>query len=154
MAVGAGHNPTGGQGRGSVNTVVAGAASGMLMASVFVGAGVIMLFVLVKDPPPGMGPLLESLSPSSLALAGSVLAYPTWGIIGVVMGLLYQISIEQAPGGGIGSPNLVFTIGVVVVSAIMAAPFVILLWRVVPGVLAITVSFMGLFGWFMPFFAK
>ena len=137
-----------------MNNVVAGAASGFLMASVFVFAGAIMLFVLVKDPPPGFAPLFERLSPSSLALSGVILAYPTWAIIGAVMGLLYQISTEQAPGGGIGSPNLVFTLGVVVVSVMMAAPFVILLWRVVAGVLAIAVSFIGIFGWFMPFFAK
>ena len=136
-----------------MNMVVAGAASGLLMASVFVGAGVIMLFVIVKDPPPGFGPLFERVPPGTLVLSGVVMAYPVWGIIGAVMGLLYKISTEQAPGSGIGSPNLVFTLGVVVVSVMMSAPFVVLLWRVVAGVLAIAVSFTAIFGWFLPFFA-
>ena len=133
--------------------IIAGTASGLLMASIFICAGVMMLFVIVKDPPPGFRPILERFPPGALVLSVTVMAYPVWGIIGAVMGLLYKISIEQAPGSGIGSPNMVFTLGVVVVSVMMSAPFVILLWRVVAGVLAIAVSFIVLFGWFLPFFA-
>ena len=144
----------GGPGGQTVNMVIAGAASGLLMATVFVGAGVIMLFVIAKDPPPGFGPLFERIPPGTLVLSVTVMAYPVWGIIGAVMGLLYKISIEQAPGSGIGSPNMVFTLGVVVVSVMMSAPFVILLWRVVAGVLVIAVGFIALFGWFLPYFAR
>ena len=133
--------------------VIAGTASGLLMASIFICAGAMMLFVIVKDPPPGFAPILERFPPGAIVLSVTVMAYPVWGIIGAVMGLLYKISIEQAPGSGIGSPNMVFTLGVVVVSVMMAAPFVILLWRVVAGVLAIAISFIALFGWFLPFFA-
>ena len=136
-----------------MSMVIAGTASGLLMGSIFICAGVIMLFVIVKDPPPGFAPILERFPPGAIVLSVTVMAYPVWGIIGAVMGLLYKISIEQAPGSGIGSPNMVFTLGVVVVSVMMAAPFVILLWRVVAGVLAIAISFIALFGWFLPFFA-
>ena len=136
-----------------MSTIIAGAASGFVMASVFVGAGVLMLFAIVRDPPPGLQPLLRKFPPGGLAMSGVILAYLAWGAIGVVMGLLYRISTEQAPGGGLGSPNLVFTASVVLLTVAMAAPFAILLWRVVPGVLAIAVGFIVLFGWFMPYFA-
>ena len=124
------------------------------MASIFVCAGVLMLFSIVKDPPPGFQPLLDKFPPGGLVMSAVVLAYPVWGVIGVVMGVLYTISAEQAPGSGLGSPNLVFTVAVLVVAAMMAVPFVVLLRRVVVGVVAITAAFMGVFGWFLPYFAS
>ena len=68
-------------------------------------------------------------------------------------GVLYQISVNEAPGGGIGSPNMVFTLAIVIVSVLMAAPFFILLRSVLPWVIALTLVFVGLFGWFLPYFA-
>ena len=136
-----------------MTSVVAGAASGLLMASVFVGAGVLMLFAAVKDPSPASRAILERLRPGRLVMSGVLLAYPVWGIVGVVMGLLYRISSEQAPGGGLGSPNQVFTLAVIAVAVALAGPFAVVLRRVLAGVLAIGVAFIGLFGWFLPYFA-
>ena len=137
-----------------MSMVIAGTASGLLMASIFICAGSLMLFVIVKEPSPGFALLFERLPPGTIVLSVVAMAYPVWGIIGAAMGLLYKISTEQAPGSGIGSPNLVFTLGVVIVSVMMSAPFVVLLWRVVAGVLTIAVSFIALFGWFLPYFAR
>ncbi|MCH8109678.1 MAG: hypothetical protein IIB15_06070 [Chloroflexi bacterium] len=137
-----------------MNELIAGAASGFLMASVFVGAGMIMLFIIVRNPPPGLQPIFEKIPPATIAMSVVVLAYPTWGAIGAVTGLLYKVSVEQIPGGGIGSPNMVFTLGIVVVAVMMAAPFVILLRQVLSGVLTITIAFIVIFGWFLPYFAR
>ena len=136
-----------------MNEVIAGAASGLLMASVFVCAGVLMLFPIVKDPSPEFQAVFKKFPPGSLVLSVVILAYPTWGIVGAVSGLLYRISAEEASGSGLGSPNLVFTLGVVIVAVMMSAPFAVLLKRVVAGVLAIAVAFIGIFGWFLPYFA-
>lgn len=133
--------------------VIAGAAIGFLMASVFTCALVLMLFALVKDPTPGFQAFTKKVSPARLTLSAVFFAYPVWGIIGAVLGLLYKISTEQAPGGGMGSPNLVFTAAVLIVTLMMAAPTLLLLRRVLPGVLVIALAFVGLFGWFLPFFA-
>ena len=136
-----------------MTALIAGAASGLLMASVFVSAGVIMLFIMVKDPPPGLRPMLQKFRPSSLAMSVVVFGYPVWAVIGVVLGVMYHVSSQEAPGAGLGSRNVVYTTAVLVVAVMMAAPFAYLLRRVVVGVVAITLAFVGIFGWFLPFFA-
>jgi len=137
-----------------LSELIAGAASGFLMASMFIGAGMMMLFSIVKNPSPAFKSIFQKFPPAGIAMFVVVLAYPTWGIIGAVMGLLYKVSVEQTPGGGIGSPNMVFTLGIMVAALLMAAPFMILLRQVLSGVLAITAMFIGIFGWFLPYFAR
>ena len=134
--------------------LVAGTASGLLMASIFVCGGVLTLFPLVKDPSPQFQALMDRTPPGTLVIGMTVLAYPVWGIIGAIGGILYGISVEQVPGRGLGSPNLAFTVAVVVVGVMMAAPFAVLLRRVIAGVLTITLAFIGVFGWFLPYFAE
>ena len=136
-----------------MSSLIAGAASGMLMACLFIGAGVLMLLPLVKDPPPGLRLVIERHPPSSFVMPVVIAAYPIWAIIGVVMGLLYEISLEQAPGSGLGSPNLVFTAAVLVTTAMLTAPFLVLLRRVAIGVMSMGLASMGVFGWFLPYFA-
>ena len=133
--------------------MVAGAASGILVASVFVSAGVLMVFSIVKDPSRSILPIMGKLPSGRQVKSGVFLAYLTWAVIGAVMGLLYRISDEQVPGSGLGSPNLVFTLAVVVAALMLAAPVAILLRRVVVGVAAITLAVVGVFGWFLPYFA-
>ena len=125
---------------------------GLLMASVFITVGEIMLFLLYKNRTPEMEPFFERMSPSSLALGIVAVAYPAWGGIGAMLALLYLISVREAPGGGLGSPNLVFTLAVLVVTLLMVAPIAILLRRAILGVLALTLTFVGLFGWLLPYF--
>lgn len=136
-----------------MDVMFAGATIGLLMGSVFITVGELMLFFVFKNRPPELQPILESIRPATLAMGVVAISYPTWAVIGAITGILYQISVEQAPGGGIGSPNFVFTLAVVVVAVMMAAPFAILLRSVLPGVLALTLTFAGLFGWFLPYFA-
>ncbi len=132
--------------------VLAGMSSGVIMALVFVSVGAITLFSIAKDPPPGFRPVLERIPSGTIMIAGAIAAYPMGGFVGVIMGLLYYISTEAAPGGGLGSPNMVFTIAVIAVSAMMVAPLLILLRRAFVGLLVLTFAFIGIFGWFMPYF--
>ena len=136
-----------------VTAVIAGAASGLLMASVFACSSVLMLFPIVKDPTPGFQAIMHKFPPGGLAMSLVFVAYPVWGIVGAVMGLLYEISTEQAPGPGLGSPNLVFTTAILAVAVMMTAPFLVLLRRVLAGVLAIAAAFIAIFGWLLPYFA-
>ena len=124
------------------------------MASVFITVGELMLFFLYKNRTPAMEDFFERVPPARLAMGIVAVAYPTWAGIGALFALLYLISTREAPGGGLGSPNLVFTLAVVVVSLLMAAPVMYLLRRVIMGVLALTVLFIGLFGWFLPYFVR
>jgi hypothetical protein len=136
-----------------VNALIAGAATGFLMASVFACVGVVMLFSVVRDPPPALQTILEKLPPGGYILPVIVLSYPVWGAVGVVMAFLFTVSSEQAPGTGIGSPNLVFTAAVLIATAMLALPVAILLRRVLPGLLTMVFAFVGVFGWLLPYLA-
>ena len=81
-------------------------------------------------------------------------SYPFWAVVGGVLGLLYRISVNEAPGRGIGSPNFIFTLLVIVATAIFATPFVVIIrGRASLGILSIAITFMGIFGWLLPYFA-
>lgn len=133
---------------------MSGAMIGLLMASIFITLGELMLFFLYKNRTPAMEPFFERVPPSQLAMGIVAVAYPAWAGIGALFALLFLISVREAPGGGLGSPNLVFTVAVVVMSLMMAAPIMYLLRRVVMGVVALTITFIGLFGWFLPYFVR
>lgn len=126
---------------------------GMLMASVFICTVALMLFFMMKSGSPAAGRLVENRSPTIVGLGAVAVAYPTWAVIGGVCGVLYRISLEQVPGGGLGSPNLVYTLGVAVAVLLLAAPLAVLLRRAIAGVAIITLAAIGVFGWFLPYYA-
>jgi hypothetical protein len=134
--------------------VIAGMFSGLLMASVTATLGPIMLFSLAKDPTPFFKALLSKVPPIYMTLGLVVLTYPAWTLVGAVAGILYRVSLEQLPGGGLGSPNLVFTMAIVVVAIMLATPPALLLRRVIVGLAAMAVIFIGVFGWLLPFMAR
>lgn len=132
--------------------VLAGMSSGLIMALVFISVGAITLFSIAKDPPPRFKAFLERIPAGTIVIAGVAASYPVGGFVGTVMALLYFASTEAAPGGGLGSPNMVFTIAVIVITSMMVAPFMILVRRAFVGLLIVTLAFIGIFGWFMPYF--
>ncbi len=133
--------------------LIAGMTLGMLMASVFICTVALMLFFMMKSGSPAAGRLVENRSPTIVGLGAVAVAYPTWAVIGGVCGVLYRISLEQVPGGGLGSPNLVYTLGVAVAVLLLAAPLAVLLRRAIAGVAIITLAAIGVFGWFLPYYA-
>lgn len=133
--------------------LIAGMTLGMLMASVFICTVALMLFFMMKGGSPAAGRLIENRSPTIVGLGAVAVAYPTWAVVGGVCGVLYRISLEQAPGGGLGSPNLIYTLGVAVAVLLLAAPMAVLLRRAVAGVAIITLAAIGVFGWFLPYYA-
>ena len=137
-----------------MGALIAGVASGAFMASVFVTLGALMAFALVKDPSPAMAVMLARFPPGGAVMAVVVLAYPIWGAVGIVMGLLFLALQNGMPGGGLGSPNLVYSIGVTTGVALLAAPVMLLLRRVWKGVVGIAVSSVAIFGWLLPFLAS
>ena len=57
------------------------------------------------------------------------------------------------PGGGIGSPNVAYTLAILGIAVLLAAPLAIVLCRMLIGVLTLTLLFVAIFGWFLPYFA-
>ena len=138
----------------AVSPILAGAAAGMLTASVFVSAGVLMVFSLVREPPPHLAEAARRLSSGALVFRLVVLSYPTWAFIGVLLGLAY-IGVEAVnPGPGLGSPNLAFTLVVIVTAAAAGLPLFLILRRMAAGIAAICLAFAGSFGWLLPHFAS
>ncbi len=133
--------------------LIAGATLGMLMASVFICTVALMLFFMMKSGLPAAQRIIENRSPMVVGLGAVALAYPTWAVVGAVCGVLYRISLEQAPGGGLGSPNLAYTLGFVAAALMLAAPLAVLLRRALAGVVVITLTAIGVFGWFLPYYA-
>lgn len=130
-----------------------GAVLGMLMASVFITISMISLFLVLKNRREQMMPVMEKYPPMTLAMGIVALSYPTWAVIGGVLALLYRVSLEQAPGGGIGSPNITYTLAILGIAILLAAPLAILFRRMLVGVFTITLTFITIFGWFLPYFA-
>ncbi len=127
---------------------------GMLMASAFIVVSMVSLFLLLKGNAPQAQALFERRAPMTLAMAIVAIAYPTWAIVGGMLAALYRISLAQAPGGGIGSPNLTYTLAVTLAALALAAPIALLLRRQLAAVLALTLAFIALFGWFLPYFVS
>ncbi len=86
---------------------------------------------------------------TALALAGQAL----WGLIGLLFGGAYWALSDNA-SGGLGSPSLGFTVGVLALSAFAFAAA----WALRPaswrGATFAALLFAGLFGWFLPHLAE
>ena len=130
-----------------------GAVLGMLMASVFITVSMISLFLVLKNRREQMMPVMEKYPPMTLAMGTVAVSYPTWAVMGGVLALLYRVCLEQAPGGGLGSPNLAYTLAILGIALALAAPLAIVFRRMLIGVLTITLTFLVIFGWFLPHFA-
>ena len=137
-----------------VDSLIVGAATGFLVASVFVSAGLVVAFTLVRNARPGPDGFVRSTPAAKLVMPVVILAYPAWGAVGAVLGLVYEAAAESAPGGGLGSPNQTFTIAVLAATAMLAGPAALVFRRVLPGVLVIALAAAGIFGWLLPLLAE
>jgi hypothetical protein len=77
-----------------------------------------------------------------------------WTLIGLVFGLILSGFEERVPRGGLGSPNLAFTLVVVVWSVVAFAPIAVLLRPARRYVAASALAFVAVFGWLMPYLAE
>ena len=66
---------------------------------------------------------------------------------------LYWAGTEAVPGGGLGAANLLSTMAIVLVGAAMATPLFLMLRRVAVGTAILALTFVGIFGWLLPFLA-
>jgi hypothetical protein len=136
-----------------VSHIVAGVVSGLLMAAVFLVVVPLMLFFIFKSGPPWFLALTKRVSPMALMMGMLIFAYPTWAFVGVVLGLLLLGAEAVVPQDGLGSENLLFTLVVTVGAFVLVAPYVILTRRVTPGPAVLTLTFILVFGWVLPFLA-
>jgi hypothetical protein len=74
--------------------------------------------------------------------------------LGMVFGLILSGIEERVPEGGLGSPNGVFTLAVLLWTVVAFAPIIVLLRPVRRQAAAMAILFALLFGWLMPYLAQ
>ncbi|MCY4529480.1 MAG: hypothetical protein OXD46_10685 [Chloroflexi bacterium] len=133
---------------------IAGAAAGLIFMLAFVAVAPMMVFSLARDGEGRVGAYVRRVNPTTLMLGLVVSAYPIWTLLGGILGLFYRLGIQQVPGAGLGSGNLVYTVALTLATLVAAVPGMLLLRRVAWGVVVIAVAFMGIYGWLLPFLVQ
>ena len=133
-----------------MTTLLAGMASGVLMAKFFILIGSLTAFAALRNPTPGLTALMERFPPGGLVIALVIIAYPVWTIIGIILALVFVALQNGVPGGGLGSPNIAYTSGVSVAGVAIVLPLAIPFRRFWPALVAMCVTGVGTFGWLLP----
>ena len=89
----------------------------------------------------------------ALSVVLHLVAVLTLTAIGMILGMILLALEDRRPDGGLGSPNVIYTIIVVAFTAVAVIPLLILpaLRRYL---LACAAVFVALFGWTMPWLAE
>lgn len=133
-------------------SVIAGAMLGMMMASIFVALGAMAILPYLDPNSPRIQSMTAGGSTGRI-LAVVVALYLVWAAVGALTGLLNAALDRAVPGGGLGSPNLVFTSALLCLSVLLTVPAALVFRRSAPAIGAIGAAFAGLFGWALPYFA-
>jgi hypothetical protein len=88
-------------------------------------------------------------------LAWSLVLHTFWFLMltaaGMILGMLLYGIERRHPAGGLGSPNAIFTLVVIAISAIAVLPLAAVLPRWRAALLASALVFAVTFGWVMPY---
>ena len=134
--------------------VFAGFVAGYAFSLLFTGFASVMLVSARSRVPYLAKAIAPNINAVMLAVPVSIIAFLGWTLVGLVLGLLYRGAADNLAGGGLGSPNWPFTLGVMLAGLAFLA-VVVYVWRRLPWqVLVLTAAFVGLFGWAMPYLAK
>jgi hypothetical protein len=139
-----------------LNDILAGLVCGLFMGTVSLGA-VIFIFFSNRDIYDRLARRLPQGIPPTLIMLSLVVALPpAWGLWGIVAGVLYNVSLDHSPHAGLGSPNSIFTLAIICLTALlMLPPLFLLIRRKKLGWVFIIVNlvFVGVFGWILPLLA-
>jgi hypothetical protein len=134
--------------------VFAGFVTGYGMALIFTGLVALMLVEARSRIPFLAKAIAPNISAVALTVPISLIAFLLWTAIGMLLGLLYRYTLEEAPGGGLGSPNILYTVLIIsfggLTLTVLVAAFRRLPWQVA----AMGLSFIALFGWVLPRLAQ
>ena len=81
-------------------------------------------------------------------------AFLLWTALGMVFGLALAGFNDRLPDGGLGSPNLAFTLFTLFWAVVAFTPMALPLRAARRQVVALAVVFAGVFGWLMPYLAE
>jgi hypothetical protein len=134
--------------------VFAGFVSGYIMALIFSGLLALMVVEMHSRIPYLAKVIAPNLSAAALAVPISLIAFLLWTAVGMLFGLLYRYTLGEAPGGGLGSPNLLYTLLIISFAGLILTAIVGTFRRLPWQVAAIGLSFIVIFGWVLPFLAQ
>lgn len=134
--------------------VFAGFVTGYGMALIFTGLVALMLVEARSRIPFLAKAIAPNISAVALTVPISLIAFLLWTAIGMLLGLLYRYTLEEAPGGGLGSPNLLYTVLIISFAGLTLATIVAAFRRLPWQVAAMGLSFIALFGWVLPHLAQ
>jgi len=132
---------------------LAGFVAGLAMGGIFVGVEALLLPASQRE----LLGLVKSFPLMGRAFAWAVATMVSpflWGGLGALLGRAYGAIHQTFPGAGLGSPNLLFTLGV---SAFVAASLIASMakpGRALWGRLVLALAFGGIFGWLLPWLAS
>ena len=134
--------------------VFSGFVVGYAFSLLFTGVAAVMIIGAREDVPFLSRAIAPNIGAVQLAVPISILAFVWWTLIGLLLGLAYRGARLNLAGGGLGSPNWPFTLGIVIVSLVFLA-VVLYAWRRLPApALLTTLAFAGMFGWGLPHLAE
>jgi len=132
----------------------AGFVVGYAFSLLFTGVTAMMVIDARSQAPFLSRAIAPNISAVQLAVPISLMAFVAWTLVGLLLGLTYRAARLNLAGGGLGSPNLSFTLGVLAASAAFVA-VVYYGWRRLRWpVLLMAAAFGGMFGWAMPHLAE
>jgi hypothetical protein len=134
--------------------IFAGFVSGYIMALVFTGLAAVMIVEARSRIPYLAKAIAPNISAVALAVPISIIAFLLWTAVGMFLGLLYRYTLEETPGGGLGSPNLLYTVLIISFGSLTLAAVVAAFRRLPWQVAVMGISFIAVFGWVLPQLAQ
>ena len=132
--------------------VIAGWIAGYAMAILTTFA---LTFLAVKSPDLGaMKRWFPEMNPLLIAIPASILTTLTWTMAGLGFASAYELLDLGTKNAALGAPSGPFLIGIAAIG-LMPLPFLLLVLRRFWYIwLVMSLSFIGIFGWFMPIMAR
>ena len=134
----------------SLEGIIVGSTCGIIIGLVVIGVTPVII-ISRKDTPTNLNNYLKSHSSlTGLFLPLTFLTQVFLAIIGLIIGVVYSFLPTSIAGPGLGSPNYIFTLGIMLFSLIIFLPILLSLRTAWKGISIIHISFAGIFGWLLP----
>ncbi|MFC2059375.1 hypothetical protein ACFLTS_07070 [Chloroflexota bacterium] len=134
--------------------ILAGLVCGLIMGLVFLGAGIAIIFFKPDLPQRIAERLPPNISPHLIMLFYVIATPPLSGLLGALAGLIYRVFSDSFPGTGMGSPNFIYTLAVLLFAIVTLSVFALIRRKSLLLPLVICIAFAGIFGWILPLLAK